>query len=55
MTDDPTHTITITIDGNYPHGGKQHAQVIMSGNGDLQHMIEAVKASLMAAGLDMRL
>lgn len=50
MTDDLTHTVTITIDGNYPHGAKQHAQVIMAGNGDLQHMIEAFKASLMAAG-----
>lgn len=50
MTDDLTHTITITIDGNYPHGSKQHAQVIMSGDGGLQHMIEAFKASLMAAG-----
>lgn len=50
MMDELTHTVTITIDGNYPHGAKQHAQVIMSGDGDLHHMIEAFKAALMAAG-----
>ena len=50
MNDDMTHTVTITVTGNYPHGAKQHASVSMSGDGGLDHMIEAFKASLVAAG-----
>lgn len=51
--DDLTHTIEITITGNYPHGGKQHASVSLSGDGGLDHMIEAFKASLIAGGFSM--
>lgn len=50
MDDDMTHTVTITVAGNYPHGQKQHSQVTLSGDGGLDHMIEAFKASLIAAG-----
>ena len=50
MNDDMTHTVTITVTGNFPHGAKQHASVSMSGDGGLDHMIEAFKASLVAAG-----
>ena len=53
MNDDMTHTVTITVTGNYPHGAKQHASVSMSGDGGLDHMIEAFKASLVAAGFSM--
>jgi len=53
MNDDMTHTVTITVTGNYPHGAKQHASVSMSGDGGLDHMIETFKASLVAAGFSM--
>ena len=45
-----THTVTVTIIGNYPHGHKMRAEVRISGNGDLDHMFEAFKAALVAAG-----
>lgn len=48
--DDLTHTITITISGNYPHGTKQHASISIIGAGDLNHMIKAFKTALVAAG-----
>ncbi len=51
--DELTHSIEITIMGNYPHGQKQHAKVQMSGDGGLDHMIEAFKAALVAAGFSL--
>lgn len=45
-----THTIEITIHGNYPHGVKQHSSVSISGDGGIDHMIDAFKAALIAAG-----
>ena len=48
--DELTHTIDITITGNYTHGSKQHASVSLSGDGGLDHMIDAFKAALIAAG-----
>ena len=48
--DDLTHTIEITIRGNYPHGVKQHSSVSISGDGGIDHMIDAFKAALIAAG-----
>ena len=45
-----THKVEITISGNYPHGAKQHASVSISGDGGLDHMIEAFKTALIAAG-----
>jgi len=48
--DEMTHTVTITVSGNYPHGQKQHASVTINGDGGLDHMIEAFKAALVAAG-----
>ena len=50
MNEDMTHTVTITVSGNYPHGQKQHASVTINGDGGLDHMIEAFKAALVAAG-----
>ena len=50
MDDDLTHEVIITINANYSHGKKQHAQITMAGNGNLDHMIEAFKAGLVAAG-----
>lgn len=50
---EPTHKIEITISGNYQHGSKQHAMVSLSGDGGLDHMIEAFKAALVAAGFSM--
>lgn len=51
--DELTHSIEITIIGNYPHGHKQHASITLAGNGDLDHMIEAFKAALIAAGFSL--
>ena len=48
--DELTHKVEITITGNYPHGSKQHAHVAISGDGSLDHMIEAFKTALIAAG-----
>ena len=53
MDDKMTHTVTIIVSGNYPHGQKQHSQVTLSGDGGLDHMIEAFKASLIAAGFSI--
>ena len=49
-TDELTHTVTITVTGNYPHGSKQQASVSMSGDGGLDHMLDAFRAALVAAG-----
>ncbi len=53
MNDDLTHKVTITVEGNYPHGHKQHSQVSILGTGDLDHMFEAFKAALVAAGFSL--
>lgn len=50
MNDDLTHTVTVSIEGNYPHGQKQHAQVIVAGDGDLEHVLDAFRTALVAAG-----
>jgi hypothetical protein len=51
--DELTHKVEITISGNYPHGTKQHSSVSISGDGGLDHMIEAFKAALIAAGFSI--
>lgn len=48
--DELTHTVTVTVTGRYPHGERQHAEVTVSGRGDLAHMIGTFQAALMAAG-----
>lgn len=48
-----THKVEITIIGNYLHGARQHASVSISGDGSIDHMIEAFKAALVAAGFAM--
>lgn len=48
--DELTHTVTVTVNGKYPHGEKQHASVTMSGDGGLDHMLSAFRAALVAAG-----
>ena len=53
MTDDLTHTVTITVTGKYPHGSREHCSVTLAGHGDLDHMIEAFKAALVAAGFSV--
>ena len=45
-----THKVEITITGNYPHGSKQHATVSIAGDGGIEHMLEAFRAALVAAG-----
>ncbi len=48
--DRPTHTVTITVTGRYHHGEAQHASVTIAGDGGIDHMIDAFKAALVAAG-----
>lgn len=54
MMDGLTHTVTITVTGNYPHGSKQHASVTMAGDGGLDHMLDIFRAALVAAGFSTR-
>lgn len=54
MMDELTHTVTITVTGNYPHGGKQHASVTMAGDGGLEHMLDIFRAALVAAGFSTK-
>jgi hypothetical protein len=48
--DELTHSVTVTVNGKYPHGEKQHATVTMSGDGSLDHMLSTFRAALLAAG-----
>lgn len=50
MEDELSHTVTIKVDGNYPHGQRAHTVVTVSGDGGFEHMLCAFKASLIAAG-----
>ncbi len=50
MSDAPTHTITVTIEGRYPHGEKQRASVSVDGDGTLDHMVDTFQAAIVAAG-----
>lgn len=52
--DELTHSVEITITGNYQHGQKQYVKVQMAGDGSLDHMIEAFKSSLVAAGFSLK-
>ena len=45
-----SHTITITVEGKYIHGQDQHACIMLSGDGSLEHMVEAFNTALVAAG-----
>lgn len=48
--DELTHTVTVSIIGRYPHGERQHAEVMVAGSGDLAHMLDTFRAALVAAG-----
>ena len=50
-----THTITVAVDGRYPHGGTQRATVVVAGDGGLDHMLDTFRAALMAAGYSARI
>lgn len=50
MDDDHTHTIKIEVTGNYPHGVREHAMVSVSGSGDAEHHLDAVRAAMLAGG-----
>lgn len=46
-----THRVTITVTGRYAHGREQeHATVTLAGDGSLDHMLDAYRAALVAAG-----
>ena len=49
-SDELTHTIEISVYGNYPAGKKLQATVTMAGAGDMEHMLDAFKAALLASG-----
>jgi hypothetical protein len=48
-----THSVTVIVCGNYPHGQKQHAKVEIAGDGSLDHVIDAFRAALVAAGFSV--
>ncbi len=50
MNDELTHSVTVTINGKYPHGERQHASVTMAGDGNIEHMLDVFRAALIAAG-----
>ena len=47
---DPSHKVTITITGTYPHGQNQHVSVTIDGDGDVEHMLSSFRAAMVAAG-----
>ena len=48
MNGNLTHTIKIEVTGHYPHGGKEHSSVSVSGSGDAEHYLDAVRAVMLA-------
>jgi len=46
----PSHKITITITGTYPHGQNQHVSVTIDGDGGIEHMPSSFRAAMVAAG-----
>lgn len=48
-----THKVEITITGDYPSGSKQRATVAIAGDGGIEHMLEAFRAALVAAGFSL--
>jgi len=47
---DPSHKVTITITGTYPHGQNQHISVVINGDGTVSHMLSSFRAAMVAAG-----
>ena len=47
---DPSHKVTITITGTYPHGKNQHVSVTIDGDGSVSHMLSSFRAAMVAAG-----
>lgn len=45
-----THTVTITVTHRSPHTGPDSASVSITGDGSIQHMLDAYQAALVAAG-----
>ena len=49
--DELTHTVTITVTGNYtPEDYHEHASIRLAGDGSPEHMLDAFRAALYAAG-----
>lgn len=46
----PTHSITMSATGRYPHGNAERASVTVEGEGDLDHYVQAFAALLVASG-----
>lgn len=49
MADD-THTVTIAVAHKSTHTGQGSASVTITGDGSLDHMLDAFQAALVAAG-----
>lgn len=49
----PTYTVVITVFFDHPAGQRQQNSVSISGSGNLDHMIDAFKASLIASGFSL--
>ena len=49
MTED-THTITIVVAHRSAHTGQGSASVTLTGDGSIDHMLDAFQAALVAAG-----
>lgn len=47
---DDTHTVTVTVAHRTPHTGQGSASVTITGDGSLDHMLDAFQAALVAAG-----
>lgn len=45
-----THTVTITVEHRSHHAGPDSASVTITGDGSIEHMLDAFQAALVAAG-----
>ena len=45
-----THTVTITVEHRSHHSGPGSASVTITGDGSIEHMLDAFQAALVAAG-----
>ncbi len=55
MNEELTHTVAVAVTGRYQHGDRQHCEVRMSGDGGIEHMLDAFRAALVAAGFSPRI
>ena len=52
----PSHVVTINVKSSYPHINVEtdrECEVTISGNGDIEHMLDTFRASLVACGFSL--